>query len=564
MSPSMSFPWCTLGRRESTEELQAKCLQMRTQDSFLKNRPLITVVIPYLPAQSEALQRTIESLNAQSYERVQALPVLLGEGETVTSAVSRVQSQIEGAYFGLLSPGDWLSPVALSRLVWELQGAASVDLVYADEAVLAPGCKRIASFFQKAKWNVFDLWHFNSVGRPWIISKKRFEALGFAEAAGRHAEHDLFLRLSGENCVVKHVPWILAYRAPGAEVLQQADALLEERVQNHLNQSGVQASVRLLGTPAGHTLKVTPAIPAGTHRVTAIICFKDKADWTIECLSHLEKQAGQVPLEVLLVNNRSQPEQAQRVREAAGRSSVDCKVIDYPAPFNFADMHHRAVADHAKGDFLLLLNNDVFWKGEKQLDEMVAWAAVDQVATVGTTLRYPNGRLQHAGFNARPSSAPRLARLGHHQLEGPLTPQTRTVFGSTFALCLVRRELFERLGGLRPTDLPNGFGDVALQFQALRQGYQPILLGHIEGVHLESASRGVGYEYWEEATIESEFARELQVMVREDWRLEPPASAWRILKHSVGEALRGFLREQGARKLTRGSYFPNLPSHSSR
>ena len=64
-------------------------------------------------------------------------------------------------------------------------------------------------------------------------------------------------------------------------------------------------------------------------------------------------------------------------------------------------MHNRAVSEHCLGEFLFLLNNDVFLEGDWTLDEMVAWARLDWVGTVGICLRYSHGAIQHGGIRAR-------------------------------------------------------------------------------------------------------------------------------------------------------------------
>src|SRR5262249_31112659 len=55
---------------------------------------------------------------------------------------------------------------------------------------------------------------------------------------------------------------------------------------------------------------------------------------------------------------------------------------------------------------------------------------------------------------------------------------------------MVRRVVFERLGGLDEVLLPNAYGDVDLQARALELGYRNFYFGTLSGTHHESTSRG--------------------------------------------------------------------------
>jgi GT2 family glycosyltransferase len=167
-------------------------------------------------------------------------------------------------------------------------------------------------------------------------------------------------------------------------------------------------------------------------------------------------------------------------------------------------------------DHLVFLNNDTVplpgW-----LDALVETAMEHPAAAaVGSKLLYPDGSVQHAGI------AIGQDRWPHHLYAGfpgdhPAVDRARSVVAATAACLLVRREVFEELGGF-DTAFLNGYEDVDL---CLRMGeldrairYCPrSVLYHLESVtrwadydtrHVEDNSR-IYAERWHEKTPPDDF-----------------------------------------------------------
>jgi hypothetical protein len=105
---------------------------------------------------------------------------------------------------------------------------------------------------------------------------------------------------------------------------------------------------------------------------------------------------------------------------------------------------------------------------------------------------------------------------------------------------MVRREVFERLGGLDEVLLPNGFGDIDIQARALEQGYHNFYYGTLLGTHHETKSRGWNNEDYENVALH---ARHAQVI--SSWKLRgytvslqswPPAAASAVAPLTVTQA----------------------------
>jgi GT2 family glycosyltransferase len=538
-SPLDSFPWASLGRRETQEEFWRKHAEQVSRVPLLPRHPLVSLIVPVDADTREAdLALTVESVARQSYPEWEITLVghpdakkasigrdsLGGKLRTVEATGNGVAlrnrgaAQARGEWLGFLAAGDVLSPVALFQMILELEfDGREFALLYPNEVRFEEGFHGPETYYSKPQPSWFTLAHFNYVGPFWLVKASWFEAVGgLVETDCDGAEQGFLLRLQEKKAALAATPYFFLYRAKS---LAKDSALMgsAEVVRAHLRRIGFPAEVRDDGN-----LRIVPRFKdLEAHRISAIICFRNRAEWTIQAIQSLCQQVGRIPLEVFLVDNNSDHDQRAKVEKvveglAVPNHIISFHFISFPGPFNFARMHNTVVEKHAKGDLLLMLNNDVFLSDTGNLDEWAAWAIQDGVGSVGALLRYPRGGVQHGGIKAWFGGEARLVRTGHEQGSYFFTARNREVFANTFAACMLKRSTFEALGGLRPFDLANGFGDVAFNFECLRRGWHHLFLGGIEGVHLESASRGLGYEYWEETEIERRYPDILQKMLRFD------------------------------------------------
>ena len=162
-----------------------------------------------------------------------------------------------------------------------------------------------------------------------------------------------------------------------------------------------------------------------------------------------------------------------------------------PGPFDWAKINNDAV-EHADGDLLLFLNNDIEARAHRWLAAMVGHAVRDEVGAVGALLLYPDLTVQHAGVVLGMNWG-----AAHVQQDLPydrpsyllLTEITRDCSAVTGACLMTRRAVFDAHGGF-DTNLPVAFNDVdyclRLREERLLVVYAPLA----ELIHFESKSRG--------------------------------------------------------------------------
>jgi GT2 family glycosyltransferase len=157
----------------------------------------------------------------------------------------------------------------------------------------------------------------------------------------------------------------------------------------------------------------------------------------------------------------------------------------------------------ARGDVILLMNDDVRPLRAGWLEAMIAQAQRPEVGVVGALLLYPSGAIQHAGIATGLMGA--TGHPGRGTFDGgfwPWTGVTRNVSAVTAACIAIRREVFDELGGFDPR-FPINYNDVDLCLRARRAGYEVILEAGARLCHLESGTRVMGVA-WEERELFAE------------------------------------------------------------
>ncbi len=185
-------------------------------------------------------------------------------------------------------------------------------------------------------------------------------------------------------------------------------------------------------------------------------------------------------LEILVVDDASNDEGATLVE----REFPQVRLIRRAANGGFAAACNTGL-QVARGDVLVLVNQDVVLTADA-LQALVDALQLPERGAVGGKLRYPDGRLQHAGgYLLWPQG------FGMHHGAGAAdegqfdTPQA--VEFVTGALLAMRRDVFQKVGGLDEGFYPAYYEDVDWCFRIRAAGYTIWYEPQAIGVHQESS-----------------------------------------------------------------------------
>jgi len=146
---------------------------------------------------------------------------------------------------------------------------------------------------------------------------------------------------------------------------------------------------------------------------------------------------------------------------------------------------------------------------------MISHAARPGVGAVGARLLYPNGRVQHAGVILGIGG---VAGHVHRDADGAdpgyfgRARLTQELSAVTAACMIVRKDVFDRVGGFDARHLAIAFNDIDLCLRIRRAGYRIVWTPYATLHHHESASRG----YEDTREKQARFARECRIML-ERW-----------------------------------------------
>ena len=220
----------------------------------------------------------------------------------------------------------------------------------------------------------------------------------------------------------------------------------------------------------------------------------------LRCLKKVANETAYASFEILVVVSaiaRTDRKQAAIMRGLRALPHVRLIELDLPA-FNFASVINLAAAQ-ASGSLLLLQNDDVAPIRSDWLTSLVAYATGEGEARadiVGARLLYGNGLVQHAGvIMGLANLCEHAFRLARRDDAGPqgLAHLARRVSAVTAACLLVRRTLFESVGGL-DEGFAIALNDVDFCLRAGERGAVIVLAAGVEMYHFESLSLGRHYQ----------------------------------------------------------------------
>ena len=220
------------------------------------------------------------------------------------------------------------------------------------------------------------------------------------------------------------------------------------------------------------------------YPTTVIILTRGTQPLVNACLTSLVRSMlPDARLEVLVVNN-------------GGRIALPLafpfplRLLRETRPFNWAAYNNRA-AEHATGEFLLFLNDDIEALHGGWLDAMLAEAILPSVGAVGPKLLYPDGMIQHYGVVVDARGSVRLAHRFRprddpddpdHQYSRP-----HPVTAVTGACLLTAKETFQHLHFDDRFAL--SYNDVDYCLRLRKAEKQVVVTPYAELIHRETATR---------------------------------------------------------------------------
>lgn len=485
-----------------------------------------SVLVPLYNTPEKFLREMIESVQAQTYKNWE---LCLADGSddnhsNVQKIVSEYSSKDDriiykkleknlgisentnecikmasGDYLALFDHDDYLHPSVLFENMKAIC-EHNADFLYTDEATfLGEDITKIHTFHFKPDYAPDNLRANNYICHFSVFSKALQEKTGFFrhEFDGSQ-DHDMILRLTANADKIWHIRKLLYFwrshpNSVASDINSKSYAI-------EAGKRAVKASLEAEGYKncLVESSKVFPTIyrinyPINDNPlVSVIIANSDHKSDLKKCIDSILEKATYDNYEIIIVENNSKSKNIFDYYNLLEKNEK-IRVVYFEGEFNYSAVNNFG-AKNARGDYLLLLNNDTEVITENFIEEMLMFAQRKDVGAVGAKLYYEDDTIQHAGIILGLGDD-RIAGHSHYTLPRDHIGYMGKLFYAhnlsavTGACLMVRKEVFFEVGGLNE-DLRIAFNDIDFCLKLRNLGYLIVWNPYAELYHYESKSRG--------------------------------------------------------------------------
>jgi glycosyltransferase involved in cell wall biosynthesis len=492
-----------------TDETRAA---MRESINGFSHKPLISVLIPTFNPKSEWLIEAIESVRKQIYpswelciaddastdksirlilERYaredERIKVVLRENNGHISAASNsALERVTGEWVALLDHDDVLAEHALFWAADTINRNVDLCLIYSDEDTIDEIGKRSNPYF-KCDWNVDLFYSQNMICHLGLYRTTILRAIGgFRIGLEGSQDYDLALRFIEriEPKQIYHIPRVLYHwrtHADSTALSRDTKPYATVAAERALNEHFKRKNINAVAEHVGYNYRVRYALPDTLPMLSLIVLANNGVQQIRRFVESVVKKSTYENFEILIIDNGSDdPEMMSYFNALQSESRI--RILQYSPSLNYAELNNVAVK-MAQGELIGLVSSGIEVISPDWLSELVSHAVRSEIGAVGARLWFSNDTLQHGGIILGIGG---VAGYAHRYL-----PQHRSGyqsracllqnFSAVSAACLVvRKAIYEEVGGLNEKDVSNGFAGVDFCLRVRAAGYRNLWTPYAE------------------------------------------------------------------------------------
>lgn len=466
----------------------------------LADKPLISIILPVYNPTRQQLNLCIRSVLYQAYphwqlcicddrsteghvqetlmywanrdSRIKVVCHLQNGG--ISKATNTAASLSAGEYLGFLDNDDELRRDCLYYIVKTISDTGA-DVLYTDEE-LVNECGNSLSVFYKPGYNRELLLGHNYITHFMVVKRALFEKCGGCDPAMDGAQDfDLTLKVTEQAKLVVHIPEVVYHwRVSESSTNTNHDAKLyaddagKRAVEKAFKRSGVEGEVlkddwRFYYQPR-RKLRTEPLVTVILHSV-------DGVESSGQRFKNIDKILNGYPnVELLLPLGASDSKTRERYLQVEAEVER-CTFLPYQDAPGKAEQLNRAAAT-ASGEFVLFLSGEVRPKDSNWIQQLLEYGQDHEVGLVGGRLESGESIL---GISRVPDVRSESALyyrwfLMNCSMHLNCLQFSQEVTAVPLEMCLVRKELFTKLGGFSSSTFPNLFMDMDFSYRIRSRG----------------------------------------------------------------------------------------------
>ena len=366
--------------------------------------PKFSIVIPVYQTPEKYLKEMLDSIREQTYgnwelciadgspkghdlEKVLARYAkedpriryqILGENRGIAGNTNAAIAMAEGDFIVLADHDDRMTPNALYECAKAVNENQGCDVLYSDEDKLDMDGKALFDPHFKPDFNPDLLTSVNYICHLFVVKRALLEQVkGFRAEFDGAQDYDFIFRCTEKARKIVHIPKVLYHwrchqdsTASNPESKLYAFEAGSRAIMDHYKRMGIAAEKVEKGVDFG--IYHTKFVLQGEPLVSVIIPNKDHTRDLDNCIRPMLTKGTYRNLEFVVVENNSTQPETWEYYDAIQKEFPNVRVVRWEREFNYSAINNFGVS-HAKGEYLLFMNNDIELIAEDFIEEMLGF-----------------------------------------------------------------------------------------------------------------------------------------------------------------------------------------------
>lgn len=485
--------------------------------------PLFSIVVPLYKTPEKYLEQLVDSVRSQTYGNWElCLSDGSGEDSPLEKYLKKLENQdarvkvvrnsgplqisentnqglkaAEGDFVVFADHDDLLTPDALYECAKALQEQPETELIYSDEDKISMNGKHFFQPHFKSDYNPDLLCSMNYFCHLVAAKKSLIERAGMLDSAFDGAQdYDFVLRCTEHTQAIYHIPRVLYHwRAHENSTAENPES---KRYAFEAGMRAVQAHFDRLKIPARVEMGEYPGLYRTRYQwkeqplISILIPNKDHTEDLNKCIQSIEEISTYRNYEYIIIENNSELPETFDYYKKLEQENKKVRVVYWEGAFNFSAINNFG-AESARGEYLLLLNNDTEIWNPDCLWELLGPCMREDVGITGARLYYEDGTIQHAGVVIGFGGIAGHTFIG---FDGKANGYFSRIicaqnYSAVTAACMMtKKSLYQQVGGLTE-ELAVAFNDIDYCMKVRKFGKLIVYNPYAELFHYESKSRGL-------------------------------------------------------------------------